>query len=74
MATQPKYLVEIFWSEEDGGFIALAPDLPGCSAFGDTPQQAMNEMVDAMTSWLDACRRLGRPLPEPKTQPQREAA
>jgi predicted RNase H-like HicB family nuclease len=29
-----KYLVEVFWSEEDQGYIAIVPDLPGCSAWG----------------------------------------
>jgi hypothetical protein len=31
-----KYLVELFWSYEDAGYIAVVPDLPGCSAYGAT--------------------------------------
>ncbi|MBN2701727.1 MAG: type II toxin-antitoxin system HicB family antitoxin [Methylohalobius sp. ZOD2] len=68
-----KYLIEVFWSEEDGGYIAVAPDLPGCSAFGDTPTEAMREMEDAIESWLEACRNMGRTLPKPKVQPQKAA-
>jgi predicted RNase H-like HicB family nuclease len=34
----PHYLVEIFWSDEDEGYIAIVPDLPGCSAWGRTRQ------------------------------------
>ncbi|WP_022947687.1 type II toxin-antitoxin system HicB family antitoxin [Methylohalobius crimeensis] len=68
-----KYLIEVFWSEEDGGYIAVAPDLPGCSAFGDTPTEAMREMEDAIESWLEACRNMGRTVPKPKAQPQKAA-
>jgi predicted RNase H-like HicB family nuclease len=32
-----KYLVEVFWSDGDQGYIAVVPDLPGCSAWGSTP-------------------------------------
>ena len=73
--TQPKhrYLIEVFWSDEDGGYIAIAPDLPGCSAYGDTPTEAIQEMEDAMASWLQAWVSLGRPLPEPKAMPRQAA-
>lgn len=74
MATKPKYLVEVFWSDEDEGYIAIAPDLPGCSAFGDTQEEAIREMQDAMFSWLEACVQMGRPLPEPRAKPQKAAA
>ncbi|MEY6431371.1 type II toxin-antitoxin system HicB family antitoxin [Thioalkalicoccus limnaeus] len=69
-----RYLVEIFWSDEDQGFIAIAPDLPGCSAFGETQQEALHEMSLAMASWLEACANMNRPYPEPKAKPQRLAA
>jgi antitoxin HicB len=65
-----KYLIEIFWSEEDLGYIAVAPDLPGCSAFGETFYEVGIEMGDAMESWLQACAEMNRPIPEPKAQPQ----
>ena len=42
-----KYLVEVFWSDEDDGYIAVVPDLPGCSAFGRTPEEAVHEIGDA---------------------------
>ncbi len=48
------YRANIFWSEEDGGFIAVALDLPGCSAFGETQEEALNELVDAIAAWLQA--------------------
>jgi predicted RNase H-like HicB family nuclease len=36
------YAIEIFYSEEDEGFIAVVPELPGCSAFGETEERAVN--------------------------------
>lgn len=43
-----KYLIEIFWSDEDEGHIAIVPDLPGCSAWGATEEEALREIHDAM--------------------------
>lgn len=60
-----KYPVTIFHSEEDGGYIAIAPDLKGCSAFGETPQEALKEMETAMELWLDVAMRDRAPIPEP---------
>jgi len=67
------YLIEVFWSEEDGGFIAVAPDLPGCSVYGDTAAESIREMEDAMQSWLQACQAMGRPAPEPEARVRRAA-
>jgi len=71
--TLPRYLIEIFWSDEDAGYIAVAPDLPGCNAFGETPAEALREMEDAMESWLQACSALGRPQPEALARPRQAA-
>lgn len=59
------YPITIFYSEEDGGFIAIAPDLKGCSAFGETPQEALRELEVAMELWLDVAARDSSPLPVP---------
>jgi hypothetical protein len=42
-----RYLVEIFCSDEDDGYIANIPDLPGCSAWGRTRQEAAKEIEAA---------------------------
>jgi antitoxin HicB len=60
-----KYLIEVFWSDEDQGFIAITPDLPGCSAFGETATEAVRELEDAQAAWIEACRASGDPIPEP---------
>jgi antitoxin HicB len=68
-----KYLVEIFWSDADGGYIAVVPDLPGCSAFGETLEEAAREIEDAQAAWIEACRSSGDPVPEPITQARKAA-
>jgi predicted RNase H-like HicB family nuclease len=67
------YLIETFWSDEDEAWLCTAPDLPGCSAAGDTPITAIREMQDAMDSWLAAWTKMGRELPPPLARPQKAA-
>ena len=63
------YHISIFYSEEDGGCIADIPDLESCSALGDTPEQAVAEVVRAKHGWLDTARAAGKlPLP-PRSRP-----
>jgi predicted RNase H-like HicB family nuclease len=60
-----QYPVTIFFSEKDRGYIALAPDLKGCSAFGDTPQEALMELETAIELWLAVAHQDATPIPEP---------
>jgi len=60
-----KYPLEVFWDEGSEAFICIAPDLPGCSAVGDTPHEAVQEMEIAMRLWIKAALDMGRALPEP---------
>jgi len=57
------YHVNLFFSEEDGGYIADVPDLHACSAFGATPKQALAEVEDAKEAWLAAARATGKAIP-----------
>jgi predicted RNase H-like HicB family nuclease len=68
-----RYLVELFWSEEDRGYVAVVPDLPGCSAFGATPEAAVHEIGDAIEAWISACRASGEPVSEPTTKARHAA-
>jgi predicted RNase H-like HicB family nuclease len=63
------YHINIFYSEEDEGYIADIPDLEFCSAFGDTPQEALAQLEVARGAWLEAARAEGKPIPEPKYRP-----
>lgn len=63
------YAINIFYSEEDDGYIADIPDLKVCSAFGETPAEALAQVEIAKAAWLDAARAEGKPIPEPKYRP-----
>jgi predicted RNase H-like HicB family nuclease len=58
-----------FYSDADGGYIADIPDLDSCSAFGNTPEQALAEVEQAKQAWLDAARASGKPIPPPRYRP-----
>ncbi|HWR59225.1 MAG TPA: type II toxin-antitoxin system HicB family antitoxin [Thermodesulfovibrionales bacterium] len=62
------YPIKVFYSEEDKGFIAVIPDLPGCSAFGETDEEAIREVRTAQTLWLRTARKEGRKIPHPSTE------
>jgi antitoxin HicB len=52
--------------KDGGGFVARVPELPGCMSDGSTPQEALANACDAVACWIEACREMGRPVPEPK--------
>lgn len=63
------YHINIFFSEEDGGYIADVPDLRACSAFGKTPSEALVQVEIAKKAWLEVARAEGKPIPKPKYRP-----
>jgi predicted RNase H-like HicB family nuclease len=63
------YHINLFWSDEDGQWIADVPDLKGCSASGDTPEEAAREIQIAKDLWLESAREHGHPIPEPRYKP-----
>lgn len=63
-----RYPIKVFYSAEDKGFIAVAPDLPGCSAFGESEEEAVKEIKVAANLWLKAAKSAGRPIPTPSTE------
>lgn len=65
MTASNRYPAHVFWSEEDEGFIATAPDLPGCSAFGETQEEALSELQSAITASIKALKAAGNPVPPP---------
>ena len=60
-----RYTIEIFHSEEDEGYIAVVPELPGCSAFGETEEEALKEIKVAIELWIEAAKKEGREIPKP---------
>lgn len=67
--TVPAYHIDLFFSQDDGGWIADVPDLRYCSAFGATPEEAVAEVRPAIQAWLDAAQADGRPIPEATYRP-----
>ena len=63
------YHINIFYSKEDGGYIADIPDLDSCSAFGETPEEALKELEIAKKAWLEAARQAGKTIPPPRYRP-----
>ena len=63
------YHINIFYSEEDEGYIADIPDLQHCSAFGTTQEEALQEVLKAKEAWLEAARDSGKLIPEPRYHP-----
>ena len=63
------YHINIFYSEEDSGYIADIPDLDACSAFGGSPEQALREVEIAKDAWIEAARAEGKPIPTPAYRP-----
>ena len=62
-----KYAIQIFWSEEDEGFIAICQEFPGLSAFGESREEALNEAEIVLNSMIKSYMSSGVPLPEPSS-------
>jgi antitoxin HicB len=58
-------IVEPLSEEDGGGFVAYAPDLPGCMSDGATQEEAIANLRDAILAWIEEADALGRSLPEP---------
>ncbi len=60
------YEIILYWSDEDGVFIAEVPELPGCMAHGESHEAALSSVKDAMTLWLEVAHERGASVPSPK--------
>ena len=62
-----RYLISLrpLSAEDGGGWLAEAPELPGCMSDGDTPQHAVENLMDAITCWIEAAEEDGRQVPSP---------
>ncbi len=63
------YHINIFYSEEDEGYVADIPDLKYCSAFGESPEKALSEVLNAKDAWLESARTHGKSVPVPHYRP-----
>lgn len=69
----PHYHINVFWNAADECWVADVPDLKSCSAFGDTPDQALAEVQVAMKGWLDVAQDMNLPVPAAEYRPERPA-
>jgi len=60
------YEIILYWSEEDGVFVAEVPELPGCMAHGKTQEAALANAKDAMRLWIETAGEFGDAIPQPK--------
>lgn len=58
-------LIEPLPHEDGGGFLATVPDLPGCMSDGQTPEEAVTNVRDAIAAWIEAAGEMGRAVPDP---------
>ena len=58
-------MIEPLAAEDGGGFLATVPDLPGCMSDGETAEEALASVRDAIAAWIEEARALGRPVPKP---------
>src|SRR5665213_2087795 len=68
MATEPniplpRFEIRPLTTEEGGGYLVEFPDYPGCMSDGETPEEAIKEGADALKSYLETLKALGRPMP-----------
>jgi antitoxin HicB len=61
-------LIEPLSAEDGGGFLANVPDLPGCMSDGETPEEAILNVRDAIAGWIETAREMGRPVPRPSSR------
>ncbi len=72
MTDTARYPKTVFWSEENEGYIAIAADLPGASAFGETQAEALAQLDDAIVAWIEAAQAAGNPVPAPSDPVRRQ--
>ena len=58
-------IVEVLTPEDGGSYMAIVPDLPGCMSDGETPAEAVENVQDAISAWIEAAHDLGHAVPPP---------
>ena len=61
-----RYEIIVYWSDEDGRYVAEVPELPGCAADGGTYEEAIKNAHTIISEWIETANSLGREIPEPK--------
>lgn len=65
---EDRFEIDIFWSDEDDTYIAVVPDIPSCTTWGDTYEEALKEIRTAIRGNIEVAREFGHPTPRPKAR------
>jgi antitoxin HicB len=57
--------IERLAENDGGGYLATVPDLPGCMSDGETPEEALKNVQDAIASWIEAAKEWKLDIPQP---------
>ncbi len=63
------YHINLFYSDEDECYVADIPDLKFCSALGDSPEEALREILIAKQVWIESANHSGKQIPIPAYRP-----
>ena len=63
------YSLTIEPHQEDGGYLAFFPALPGCHTWGSTYEEAVNNAEEALTGYLEALQKNGEIIPLEEESP-----
>jgi len=55
----------VIYGDPDDGYLGEVPELPGCITAGDTPEEALANLEEAMAAWIESCLISGDPIPGP---------
>jgi len=58
------YIV-VLEEDEDGGYVATVPALVGCVTEGDTPEEVLGYLRDALEAWIEVAQNRGLNIPHP---------
>jgi predicted RNase H-like HicB family nuclease len=61
-----RYEIIIYWNDEDQAYVAEVPELPGCSAHGNTYESALSNAKQAVALWIETAKEFNDPIPAPK--------
>jgi antitoxin HicB len=67
MALEYSVRIERLADSDGGGYLATVPDLPGCMSDGETPEEALKNVQEAITSWIESAREWKMDIPKPSS-------
>jgi len=54
----------IFEPAEEGGYTVYVPSLPGCISEGDTYEEALANVKEAIKGWIEVSEQFGDEIPQ----------